>query len=259
MEIRTVLVIILIIVLLYVIVSYMTSASPVLSLLNSGTTLQQIPAAVLAKAGGENSTNFSYSIWFYINDWNYRYGEEKVLFGRMGSQTVAAATTTSSTISGSEPCPLVTLGSIQNNLNIKLSLGNLGTSVELTSDDDKDSTGSVTHNCNVSNIPIQKWVNLLISTYGRTLDVYLDGKLVKTCVLPGVAKINKDADVFVTPNGGFAGWTSKLQYYPTTTDPQAAWNIYKKGYGSGFLSGLFKYRVKVALTENGNEQSSFTI
>ncbi len=258
MEIKSVLVIILIIVLLYIIVSYMTSGPPTLSLMNSGTTLQQISSAVLAKSGELNSSNFSYSIWFYISDWNYRYGEEKVLFGRMDSTPKPAqGSSGQATLSGKHPCPLVTLGTIQNNVNIALSVFPPTNSSELTTDDTKESDNSITHNCNVSNVPIQKWVNLLISTYGRTLDVYLDGKLVKTCVMPGIAKINTSADVFITPNGGFSGWTSSFQYFPTSTDPQSAWNIYRKGYGAG--SSLLKYKVKVALTENGNEKSSFTL
>ena len=256
MEIKSVLVIILIIVLLYIIVSYMTSGTSTLSSMNSGTTLQQITSAVLAKSGELNSSNFSYSIWFYISDWNYRYGEEKVLFGRMDS-TPAASSSAATTLSGKHPCPLVTLGSIQNNINIALSVFPPTNDAELTTDDTKESDNSITHHCNVSNVPIQKWVNLLISTYGRTLDVYLDGKLVKTCVMPGVAKINTTSDVFITPNGGFSGWTTSFQYFATSIDPQTAWNIYRKGYGSG--SGLLKYKVKVALTENGNEKSSFSI
>ena len=257
MEIKSVLVIILIIVLLYIIVSYMTSGTSTLSSMNSGTTLQQITSAVLAKSGELNSSNFSYSIWFYISDWNYRYGEEKVLFGRMDSTPTAPQTGTSTTLSGKHPCPLVTLGSIQNNINIALSVFPPTNDAELTTDDTKESDNSITHHCNVSNVPIQKWVNLLISTYGRTLDVYLDGKLVKTCIMPGVAKIKNTADVFITPNGGFSGWTTCFQYFATSMDPQTAWNIYRKGYGAG--SGLLKYKVKVALTENGNEKSSFTM
>ena len=256
MEIKSVLVIILIIVLLYIIVSYMTSGPPTLSLMNSGTTLQQISAAVLAKSGELNSSNFSYSMWFYISDWNYRYGEEKVLFGRMDSTPTASGSASAATLSGKHPCPLVTLGSIQNNVNIALNVFPPANNAELTTDDIKETDNSITHHCNVSNVPIQKWVNLIISTYGRTLDVYLDGKLVKTCVMPGVAKINTTSDVFITPNGGFSGWTSSFQYFPTSMEPQTAWNIYRKGYGG---AGLLKYKVKVALTENGNEKGSFTM
>jgi hypothetical protein len=102
-------------------------------------------------------------------------------------------------------------------------------------------------------------VNLLISVYGRSLDVYLDGKLVKTCLLPGIAKINNEANVYITPLGGFSGWTSKFTYYPTALNPQEAWNIYQDGYGASWLANIFgKYNVKVSVLENGTEDSSFT-
>jgi hypothetical protein len=112
----------------------------------------------------------------------------------------------------------------------------------------------------VRNVPLQKWVNLIISLYGRTLDVYIDGKLVRTCVLPGVAQVNPDADVLVTPMGGFSGWTSNFQYWAAATNPQQAYNIYKAGYGGNVLGNVFnKYRVKVSFLEDNKEQGSFEI
>jgi hypothetical protein len=112
----------------------------------------------------------------------------------------------------------------------------------------------------VANVPIQKWVNVLISTYGRSLDIYIDGKLVRTCVLPGVARIESSTPVYITPNGGFAGWTAKFQYWPESCDPQKAWNIYKAGYGASMLAGLFgKYTIKLSLMEGDTEESSFSI
>ena len=48
--------------------------------------------------------------------------------------------------------------------------------------------------------------------YNITLDVYMNGKLVRTCILPAPAKINPDASVMLTPEGGFKGWTSNTQY-----------------------------------------------
>ena len=116
------------------------------------------------------------------------------------------------------------------------------------------------HRCAVANVPIQKWVNLLVSVYGRSMDIYLDGKLVKTCVLPGVAKIDANAPAYITPNGGFSGWTSKFQYWSDSCDPQKAWNIYEAGYGASMLSNLFgKYTVKVSLMEGNTEDSSISI
>ena len=100
----------------------------------------------------------------------------------------------------------------------------------------------------------------MISVYGRTLDVYIDGKLVRTFVLPSVPKINVNADVYVTPNGGFSGWTTRFQYTSDETNPQTAWDIYKKGYGGSLLGELFgKYSVKLSLLENDKESSSLTV
>jgi len=188
------------------------------------------------------SSNFAYSVWFYVNDWNYNYGNPKVLFGRMG--TSSAEVNPSTGISGSDPCPLVMLGTLENNVVIKLAC--------YSTVDKKQTTP---HECIVSNIPIQRWVNLAISVYGRTLDVYMNGKLVKTCVMPGIAKVNNNADVFLTPNGGFDGWTSKFAYFPMAINPEDAWATYTKG-PSGLMSGLSTYQVQLALLKNGETLNS---
>jgi hypothetical protein len=92
------------------------------------------------------------------------------------------------------------------------------------------------------------------------MDIYIDGKLVRTCILSGVAAIDSAAPVYITPNGGFSGWTANFQYWSESTDPQKAWNIYKKGYGSSLLGGLFgKYTIKISLMEGDVEESSYTI
>lgn len=254
MDVKKILVVVCVLLFFYVLIKYMYSNSNTLTSVMAATTMQKILATSLVQGTSSNASNFTYSIWFYINDWNYKYGETKVVFGRMGSVT-SNETLTNASILAANPCPIVTLGTIENNLSVLLAV--------YPGEDaaNPDSTEpSVNHTCNVSNIPIQKWVNLLISTYGRTLDLYLDGKLVQTCVLPGIAKINPDANVYVTPSGGFAGWTAKFQYFPNSTDPQTAWDIYKSGYSNNALSNLFgNYEVKVSFTNNGAETSSFTI
>jgi len=258
MEVSSILFIIIIIVLLYVLVRYVFSDyNTLVTNVMSGTTMSIIPAKKLASSG-VNSANFSYSIWFYVQDWNYKYGEPKIIFGRMGSATTSS--TSNLATSGQDPCPSVTLGAIQNDISVALTLMPGADSSAITSEDMKSSSGNIVHTCNVSNVPIQKWVNLLISVYGKSLDVYLDGKLVKTCVLPGIPYINQDANVYLTPNGGFSGWTSKFQYYANPTDPQTAWNIYQAGYSGNWLSNWFgNFQVKVSFLENEKENGSFTL
>jgi len=256
MNIRTILIIVIIIIILYYLIRWFTSDPTTLTTIMSGTTQTTIDYSSLSKTeNGSVPSNFTYSMWFYINDWNYRYGEPKVLFGRMASTTDTNSNSTLEGVSGQGPCPVVVLGAISNNLDIAMTVyPSLSNESQIT-----DNTQSTIHSCSLSIVPSQTWVNLLISVYGRTLDVYLDGKLVKSCVLPGIAKVNNNSNVYVTPKGGFSGWTSKFQYFPNATDPQTAWNIYQKGPTNSLSNIWGNYQVKVAVIDNGTETGSVTI
>ena len=243
MKIKNILLIIIIIVLLYIVVQYVIKDKTTLTQVTSAKTMQKIESTSLAtNSTTGNTSNFAYSIWFYIDDWNYRYGESKIIFGRMGTGAGSKVL---------EPCPSITLAPLQNNAVISLTCYN--------GSDESNLNYTIFNNCGISNVPIQKWVNMTISVYGRSLDVYLDGKLVRTCVMPGVAKIDATAPVYVTPEGGFSGFTSRFQYYPTELDPQTVWNIYQKGYGGSWLGNMFNYTIKVSLMEGDTEDSSITI
>ncbi len=244
MEVKNIILFIIIIILLIIVIRYITNDVNTLSSLMSGQTMKKIePNELDSSSNSGNTSNFTYSIWFFIDDWNYRYGESKVIFGRM------------TTGSGKkEPCPSVTLGPLQNNIVVSLAV------YPGLDEEPEDGTNYIIHNCGISNVPIQRWCNLLISVYGRTLDIYLDGKLVRTCVLPGVAKIDSSAPIYVTPIGGFSGWTSKFQYWTDSSNPQKAWDIYASGYGGSLLGSIFgKYTVKMSIMEGDAEDSSFTI
>jgi hypothetical protein len=241
------------IVLILMLLRYMFTDPYTLQNIQSGQTTSTISASSLASNGSTTpSSNFAYSVWFYINDWNYRYGEPKVIFGRMGASSGSGQGSVDG-VSGLDPCPAVVLGAVENNVSVSLGC-------YPGADQEPTTTGgnTVVHTCTVANIPIQKWVNLVLSVYGRTMDLYVDGKLVRTCLLPGVASINNNSNIYVTPAGGFDGWTSKLQYYPNSLNPQEVWNIYTQGYSS--WSSMFNsYQVQISLVENGTTQSSVTI
>ena len=180
-----------------------------------------------------NNSNYTYSLWFYIDDWNYRYGQEKDLLVVMDKDK--------------NPCPRIYLDKVQNDVYIQVAC--------------YSKNGPVVHECKIQNVSIQSWNNLIVSLYGRTLDVYLDGKLVRTCLLPGVAKINDSEKISITPSGGFAGWTSSYTYYPNASNPNKVYRIYQEGYESGnFLTNLFgKYKLKVAFVEDNIEKGSLEI
>ena len=244
---------IVIIVFILMLLRYILIDPYTLQTMQNGQTTSTISASSLATNGSDvPSSNFAYSIWFYVNDWNYRYGEPKVIFGRMGSKSGPDQGSIPG-ISGLDPCPAVILDPVENNVSVSL-----GCYPGIDQQPTTPGGNTVIHTCTVSNVPIQKWVNLVVSVYGRTMDLYIDGKLVRTCLLPGVASVNNNADIYVTPGGGFAGWTSKLQYFPNSLNPQEVWNIYSHGYSS-WLSMFNAYQVQISLVENGNTQSSITI
>ena len=244
---------IVVIVLILMLLRYVFSDPYTLQNIQDGQTTSTISASSLATNGSNTpSSNFAYSVWFYINDWNYRYGEPKVIFGRMGAKSGDGGGSVPG-ISGLDPCPAVVLGAVENNISVSL-----GCYPGIDQEPTTPGGNTVVHTCSIANVPIQKWVNLIISVYGRTMDLYIDGKLVRTCLLPGVASVNNNANIYVTPAGGFNGWTSKLQYYPNSLNPQEAWNIYTRGY-SDWSSMFNAYQIEISLVENGTTQSSITI
>lgn len=237
MRLLTILFIIASLVLFYYLYKSLTGSGAITSLADAKTT-QTIDPSKLLNSNGTN--NYTYAIWMYIDNWNYRYGEPKVVFGRTDSSETGDA----------NPSPSVVLGAMQNDLTISI-----------TTFPTSSGGSPLVHNCVIKNVPLQKWTCLLISLYGRSLDVYLDGKLVRTCVLPGVAKVNSRAPVKITPDGGFDGYTAKFLYVDGPTNPQQAWNIYKQGFAaSGALGNFFeKYKIKVSFLENNHEQGSLEI
>ena len=64
----------------------------------------------------------------------------------------------------------------------------------------------------ISNIPIKKWVNVIIRLQNTVLDIYINGTVSKRIVLQYVPKQNYD-DIFVCQNGGFVGKLADLRYF----------------------------------------------
>jgi len=64
----------------------------------------------------------------------------------------------------------------------------------------------------IPDIPISKWVNVIIRCQNTTLDVYVNGTIARSINLVGVPKQNY-GDVYVAMNGGFDGYISNLWYY----------------------------------------------
>lgn len=64
----------------------------------------------------------------------------------------------------------------------------------------------------IPNIPLNKWINVIIRCHNNALDVYINGTITRSIQMSGVPKQNY-GDVYVAMNGGFQGNISNLWYY----------------------------------------------
>lgn len=64
----------------------------------------------------------------------------------------------------------------------------------------------------ITNMPINKWFNVVIRLTNDTLDVYINGRLTKRLVMTSVPNQNYD-DVYICSGGGFNGYVSDLKYF----------------------------------------------
>jgi hypothetical protein len=106
------------------------------------------------------------------------------------------------------------------------------------------------------NLPIQKWSHVVISTNGKIIECYLDGKLVKTknetnnpiidanvtSIQVGKQDIQKPSDTFI----------SKLQRFPVSASAKTVYDEYIKGPGTGINTNTSQYDLKLQLTNNDN-------
>lgn len=64
----------------------------------------------------------------------------------------------------------------------------------------------------IPDIPMNKWINVIIRVKNRDLDIYINGTITKSVQLLGVPKQNY-GPVYIAQNGGFDGFISNLWYY----------------------------------------------
>jgi hypothetical protein len=64
----------------------------------------------------------------------------------------------------------------------------------------------------ISDIPMNKWVNVIIRCRNTTLDVYINGTIARSVYLSGIPKQNY-GNVYLASHGGFDGYISNLWYF----------------------------------------------
>ena len=221
-----------------------------------GKTKTVIPSGDAPATGG---SDWGMQYWMYISDWNYKFGAEKDIVKRVDPTN--ASTT----------APRIFLSAADNTLNVRVSVfptdGSAG-SASPTASSNGDSFV-----CSVENVPLQSWFAVSVTCFQRNMDVYINGRLVKSCVLPGVPK-PAVGDIIIADNGGFSGSICNLNWYNAMLAPEDAKAFHAKGtqcappaaagatkvdQNSVFIT-LFGYTFRFStLSKEGKELSSYTL
>jgi hypothetical protein len=144
---------------------------------------------ILRSVNQRDGIEFTWSVWIFIEDLEYKRGTIKHIFHK-GNDNID-----SSGLNTPNNSPGLYLAADTNELLVLMNTFN-----------------KIQETIIVEDIPLNKWINVIIRCKGRNLDVYINGTIVKRHVLSGVPKQNY-GDVYMSMNGGFSGFTSNLWYY----------------------------------------------
>lgn len=246
----TVLFLVLIIAIVYAIYTYLYPATdPAYTAFLSGEADARHHVPVKGKVptiytGGD----FTLSFWMYVDDWNYRAALPKFVFAispdnvttttrsplvailtpyqnglairanaAPGSTPSGATASATSTVSGSAAPDITIESNLQSVLAMKNSMNMFETPVDTP--------------CDVKEVPLQRWVCITIVASGRVLDVYVDGKLTRSCVLEHLIHIPRHGNLQLRLGGptSFGGRYSSVQMWNQQLTPDVIYGIYQRG------------------------------
>jgi hypothetical protein len=148
---------------------------------------------------------FTWSVWIYIDDFTYNNGKYKTIFykGNDGLQTTG--------LNFPNNAPGLYIAPSTNDLVVVMNTFDV-----------------INEKITIPNIPMNKWISVVIRCENVDLDIYINGLVTKSHVLHGVPKQNY-GDVYVAMNGGFSGFISDLWYHNYALGISAIQDLVKRG------------------------------
>ena len=206
------------------IISYIFSPSPNPFLFNGmidakqGMIIPQNPSdsgsvPIMRSVDETRGIEFTWSVWIYIDDFNYTRDEYKHVFHK-GNNNINLDETSDRPVGLNYPnnAPGLYITPDINNLLVIMNTFDV-----------------INEEVLVKDIPINKWVNVIIRVdKNNQLDVYINGVLTKRHMLKGIPKQNY-GDVYVSQNGGFSGYTSCLRYFDSAIGTNKIQSIIDSG------------------------------
>ena len=187
-------------------------------------------AVPIDKIPDPSSRKYSYEMWMYV--FNFQ-GSNQYIISRA---SVADAT--------------------KKNIGIRLD----GSSPKLMLDYTATATGTPSVQKSVSitdNFPLQTWAHIIVSVDDKYIDVYMNGKLIKSIQ---DANIDTPSPTAIIEYGVTNCYLAKLSRTSMATDPQTAWNSYTAGNGENPMAKyLSSFGLTMTLQKNNQDYSKVTL
>lgn len=187
--------------------------------------------------GGEYSVSF----WMYVNNWNYRFNLPKDVLSIGNTQPNGIMTlglvldandnrlhVMTSSVNGGAPTTTPTTSAMQ----ASVGQGTLSSSAYSGLFTSQAGMGNQTaaNDCVVGPVDLQRWVHVVVTLNGKTVDVYLNGKLARSCILPSIFKVDGQSyTVNVADHGGFGGFVSGVAASDYAMNPEQVYRTYQAG------------------------------
>lgn len=155
---------------------------------------------------GVDGIEFTWSVWIYINNLDTNVGKYKHIFHK-GNSDIDSSTGKNFP----NNAPGLYISPNTNELTVVMNTFDVPIEEILVPD-----------------IPLNKWINIMIRCRNTDLDVYINGTITKSAQLTGVPKQNY-GEVYVAMNGGFPGYISNLWYYNYALGTSAIQSLVKAG------------------------------
>jgi hypothetical protein len=239
---------------------------------NQPISFPQDPSSLNAKPlqrsiNGPDGIEFTWSIWIYIETLpehsiatNYLHIFNK---GNSDVETIDSNIGTGACVYGADSYPdCVKAGLVQPNNapGLYIAPGTNELVVKMNTFD------NINNEILIPNIPLNKWINVIIRCQNTTLDIYINGTIAKSIDLGYVPKQNY-GDVYTSLGGGFDGYISNLRYYNYALGTSAIQSITQIGPniktvdnspGSGMASKYSKYfSLNWYFAGNSNQSGGF--
>ena len=192
------------------------------------TTVDQAPVPISGKTGGTipatgipltPGSDYALQFWMFVQDWDYKFGHEKEVLMRTDA-------TDTSIVS-----PRITLHPTDNTLNVYLTTytsGSTATAAAQPAAANGSSSNGTSFICAVENIPLQTWFSVSVTVFQRNMDVFINGNLVKSSVIPAVPRA-ATGNLLVGANGGFSGYVCNVHGQGNQLMPADARSFYGAG------------------------------